>query len=155
MIKTRLFKLVTDAKKYIAADVVLQWISLISNVVMVYTIAKLINSLYTGEEINYAVTAGVILAMVAVRIVCTKLVATASYYASKSVKKNVRGQIYKKLLKLGASYSEDVSTAEVVQLAGEGVEQLETYFGNYLPHNRNTGSCHSSQKKPQARRSLP
>ena len=37
------------------------------------------------------------------------------------------------MLKLGASYNEQVSSSEVVQVSTEGVEQLETYFGKYLP----------------------
>ena len=45
----------------------------------------------------------------------------------------MRGLIYRKLLRLGAAYTQSVPTAEVVQLAGEGTEQLETYFGAYLP----------------------
>ena len=53
--------------------------------------------------------------------------------SSRAVKKTLRTQIYEKLLRLGASYSEHVSTAEVVQVAVEGVDQLETYFGAYLP----------------------
>ena len=56
-----------------------------------------------------------------------------SYLSSKAVKKTLREQIYEKLLRLGASYNEQVKTSEVVQVAVEGVDQLETYFGAYLP----------------------
>mgnify|MGYP001064959429 CR=1 FL=1 len=49
------------------------------------------------------------------------------------MKKTLRAAIYEKLLRLGGSYTQAVPTAEVLQLAGEGVEQLETYFGAYLP----------------------
>lgn len=45
----------------------------------------------------------------------------------------MREKIYRKLLKLGTSYKEQVKTSEVVQVAVEGVDQLETYFGAYLP----------------------
>ena len=55
------------------------------------------------------------------------------YLSSKAVKKTLREQIYSKLLRLGASYKERASTSEVVQVAVEGVDQLETYFGAYLP----------------------
>lgn len=68
-----------------------------------------------------------------VRFACTKGAARAAFYASKEVKKTLRGLIYRKLLRLGAAYTQSVPTAEVVQLAGEGTEQLETYFGAYLP----------------------
>lgn len=56
-----------------------------------------------------------------------------SYLSSKAVKKTLREKIYEKLLKLGTSYQEKVQTSEVVQVAVEGVDQLETYFGAYLP----------------------
>ena len=55
------------------------------------------------------------------------------YLSSKTVKKTLREKIYEKLLRLGASYNGQVKTSEVVQVAVEGVEQLETYFGAYLP----------------------
>ncbi len=53
--------------------------------------------------------------------------------SSKTVKATLRERIYRKLLRLGSSYSQQVNTSEVVQIAVEGVEQLETYFGQYLP----------------------
>lgn len=55
------------------------------------------------------------------------------YLSSKAVKRTLRELIYKKLLRLGSSYREQVKTSEVVQVAVEGVDQLETYFGAYLP----------------------
>lgn len=66
-------------------------------------------------------------------VFCTQGAASASYNASRTVKKTLRAAIYEKLLRLGGSYTQAVPTAEVLQLAGEGVEQLETYFGAYLP----------------------
>lgn len=133
MIKTRLFSLVTDSKKYIARNVVCQWIGLISNIIMIMTIANLLSDLLNGNEVSYSQSGVIIVITVLVRVTCMKLASTASYYASRSVKKTLRGMIYQKILRLGSSYTEYVPSAEVVQLTGEGVEQLETYFGNYLP----------------------
>lgn len=61
------------------------------------------------------------------------MAAGASYKASVDVKCILRDKIYEKLLKLGVSYNEKIATSEVVQLSTEGVEQLEIYFGKYLP----------------------
>ena len=72
-------------------------------------------------------------AAVTVRFVCTLLSSRMGYLSSKTVKKVLREKIYEKLLRLGASYNGQVKTSEVVQVAVEGVEQLETYFGSYLP----------------------
>lgn len=49
------------------------------------------------------------------------------------MKKILREKIYEKILVLGVSYKEYIATSEVVQMSGEGVEQLEIYFGKYLP----------------------
>jgi len=133
MIKTRLIGLVPESKKYIFFNVLLQWIGMLSNVVMILTIAELFERLQNGQETDLTVNFSIILFAVVVRAVCLKLAATASFHASKSVKQVLRGKIFEKVLKLGGAYKEQISTAEVVQLSGEGVEQLETYFGSYLP----------------------
>lgn len=106
---------------------------MLSNVVMILTIAELFERLQNGQETDLTVNFSIILFAVVVRAVCLKLAATASFHASKSVKQVLRGKIFEKVLKLGGAYKEQISTAEVVQLSGEGVEQLETYFGSYLP----------------------
>lgn len=62
-----------------------------------------------------------------------KLAVRASCQASVDVKQVLRKRIYRKMLSLGASYHEQVSTSEVMQVCTEGVEQLEIYFGKYLP----------------------
>lgn len=133
MIKKRLLEIVPESKKYIAENVVFQWLGMCCNIVMVFTIAHILNALINGTEIQYGMRFGVILVTIVLRIVCIKLAGNASYEASRSVKLTLRSMIYEKLLKLGSSYTEHVSTAEVVQLAGEGVEQLESYFGQYMP----------------------
>lgn len=133
MIKKRLLALVPESKRYIAANVLFQWLGMCSNIAIVYTIATMLGSLIAAKPISYGKSAVIIIAAALVRIVCVKLANTASYKASRSVKRTIRGMLYEKLLKLGSSYTEHVPTAEVVQLAGEGVEQLETYFGQYMP----------------------
>ena len=66
------------------------------------------------------------------RFLCDRLYTKASFHASSDVKRILRNKIYQKMLSLGPSYKERVNSAEIVQMAGEGVEQLETYFGRYL-----------------------
>lgn len=68
-----------------------------------------------------------------IRYTCERMSARTSYLASVDVKRILREKIYDKMLKLGASYNEYVSSSEVVQVSTEGVEQLETYFSKYLP----------------------
>ena len=135
MINKRLIGTVSESKKYIAGNVAFQWVSLAANIVMMASITKLLSDLFFGRAELSGIAAALITAAAAVtvRYICTRLSAKMSYLSSKAVKKTLRGMIYQKLLRLGASYNEEVKTSEVVQVAVEGVDQLETYFGAYLP----------------------
>ena len=135
MIDKRLIGTVPESRKYIAANVALQWCGLAANVAMMMSVASLLASLLTAPAATARLltTAAVAAAAVLIRWLCTTGAARMSDLSSRAVKKTLRTQIYEKLLRLGASYSEQVSTAEVVQVAVEGVDQLETYFGAYLP----------------------
>ena len=135
MINKRLIGTVRESKKYIAGNVALQWLSLAANITMMAAIARLLQSLYEGrlQSTGAAVTAGIVAAAVILRYLCALGASRMSYLSSRAVKKTLREQIYQKLLRLGASYHEQVQTSEVVQVAVEGVDQLETYFGSYLP----------------------
>ena len=135
MINKRLIGTVKESKKYIAGNVVSQWVSLVANITMMAAIAKMLESLYeeSAVEGQIALTAAVTIVAVIVRFACAVISSRMGFLSSKAVKKTLRELIYNKLLKLGASYKEQVNTSEVVQVAVEGVDQLETYFGAYLP----------------------
>ena len=135
MINKRLIGTVGESKKYIAGNVVCQWISLAANITMMGVIARLFQKLYEGnaDGKQIAITAAVAAVAVAIRFICAILASRMGYLSSKAVKKTLREMIYSKLLRLGTSYKEKVQTSEVVQVAVEGVDQLETYFGAYLP----------------------
>ena len=135
MIKTRLISLLSQSKKYIIYQVLWQWLALLVQIVAIIQVARLLEEAVDGRFAVHSLTrAGVIfVGVIAVRFVCERMAAKASYMASVDVKHVLREKIYDKMLRLGASYKEQVSTSEVVQVCSEGVEQLETYFGRYLP----------------------
>lgn len=159
MIKKRLAGLLSHAKKYIVYNILWQWAALLSQIVAVFAIANLIaigfgeaGILKAGhspadlDAISAATikwgsipmstvynTLFLLAAVVTVRFICDHQASKASYAASVDVKRILREKIYEKLLCLGAAYREKAATSEVVQLCTEGVEQLETYFGRYLP----------------------
>ena len=135
MINKRLIDTARESKKYIAGNVMLHWCSLAANIVMMGAVAVFLQKLYEGAADKRSVAFTVLWAAlaVAVRFVCAIFSSRMGYLSSKAVKKTLREMIYRKLLRLGASYSEKVQTSEVVQVAVEGVDQLETYFGAYLP----------------------
>ena len=135
MINKRLIGTVKQSKKYIAGNVICQWVSLAANITMMGAIARMLQSLFaqgTGDG-QIALTAVIAAVAVVIRFVCATLSSRTGYLSSKAVKKTLREMIYRKLLRLGTSYKEQANTSEVVQVAVEGVDQLETYFGAYLP----------------------
>ena len=134
MIKMRLIRLLEGAGKYIVQQIVWQWISLLAQVVIVYNIAHLLENAWQKKlsTEGIALTMGIVLLGLGFRFLCDRLYTKASFHASADVKRILRNKIYGKMLALGPSYRESVNSAEIVQMAGEGVEQLETYFGRYL-----------------------
>ncbi len=135
MINKRLIGTVRESKKYVAGNVALQWCSLAANIAMMTSITILLQELFRkAADVGSIVTTAVVAAIaVIIRFVCTTGASRMGYLSSKAVKRTLREKIYQKLLRLGASYKEQVKTSEVVQVAVEGVDQLETYFGAYLP----------------------
>ena len=135
MIDKRLIGMVPESKKYVAGNVLMQWISLAANVVLMMSITRFFASLYaknmTGKD--FAVFSVIAIMAVAVRFFCAIGASRMGFLSSKKVKKALREAIYTKLLKLGAAYKEQIKTSEIVQVAVEGVDQPETYFGAYLP----------------------
>ncbi len=135
MIKTRLVGMLSHAKKYIVYTILWQWVALLSQVIAVFSIANILERvLYrtlTDESIIKTII--ILTAVIVIRFICERMGARSSYLACVDVKRILREKIYEKMLRLGASYSEQVSSSEVVQVSTEGVEQLETYFGKYLP----------------------
>lgn len=152
MINKRLINLCEDSKKYIGLTVLTNWIAVLCNIAIVVFIGSFINKVYLGEKLELAngiyagmlsfkVLGGISLFMalimvvilLAIRYKSNKLYAKFSNLASASARVTLRDIIYKKLLKLGPSYTSVESTSAVVQVSVEGVEQLEIYFGRYLP----------------------
>ena len=135
MINKRLIGIVPESKKYIVGNVIFQWFSLAANVAMIWSVTFFIGKLFEkkADFTNIIVTFGVSAAAVIIRYICSVFSNKMSYLSSKTIKKSLREMIYKKLLRLGISYREKVNTSEVVQVSVEGVDQLEVYFGSYLP----------------------
>lgn len=135
MINKRLVRLLGDSVHHIKLTVVWNFIALIANVVAIFTVGGLLEDAYnknatTNDIIKMVIVVGI---AIVIRMFCHSFAAKSSYLASSKVKPVLREKVYKKLLKLGISYQENVSTSEVVQVSVEGIEQLEIYFGRYLP----------------------
>ena len=153
MINKRLINLCSESKKYIALTIFVNWLAVICNILTVLLIGQFINRMAEGQRLvldnnnlisamsqfnlvgNISLLTAVIaiICLLAIRYTCNILYAKFSNSASAGVRIKLRELIYKKLLKLGGGYSKVESTSSVVQVTVEGVEQLEIYFGKYLP----------------------
>ena len=136
MIKTRLIEQVPSSKKYIALTVLAQWLKTVANIVMIFILSNLLAQILDGKAFDFKRLLpylGALAAVMFVRYLCGYASSQTSFFASSEVKKVLRQKMYKKLTRMGASYSEKVSTSEVLQVFVEGVDQLELYFGKYLP----------------------
>lgn len=135
MFDKRLMGMCPESKKYIAGNIICQWTELLMNAVMIFIISNAVGRLYSGvfTSKELFISVAVLVITLIVRFFMTKKTTEMSYLASKTVKRVMREQIYKKILRLGSAYREHASTAELVQESVEGVEQLESYFGLYVP----------------------
>lgn len=135
MINKRLVRLLSDGKKYIYGNIFFQWINLIANIVAIFLISGFISDTYYGNVTDAKLVRLIVILAIAVltRVICNVASSKLSYLSSKKVKQVLRHKIMEKMLTLGSSYNEKVRTSEVVQVSVEGVEQIETYFGLYLP----------------------
>ncbi len=135
MINKRLIKTVPDASKHIIRNVILQIIGLISNIILMFTVSVFLSELITLKTIpeNTGIYILIIAVCILVKVSMIYFASIQSYLASKSVKSILRGKIYNKVIKIGSKYTKKLSSSELLQISVEGVEQLETYFGSYLP----------------------
>lgn len=135
MINKRLINEMGDTKKYIKLQVFLQWIALLCNIVMVFTLTSLLQKAINGgvETSEIIKTAVIFIVVMAIRHIVMYKESVCSGESSKVVKSKLRHMIYEKLLKIGDKYQGKFSTSEILQVSAEGVEQLEIYFSKYLP----------------------
>ncbi|WP_288479107.1 ABC transporter ATP-binding protein/permease [uncultured Clostridium sp.] len=153
MINKRLINICNESKKYIALTVLTNWISTLCNIITVIFIGQFINKLFLYKNLNLknenvmdflsnfevfkniSLTTSIIIVagLLVLRYISNILYTKFSCMASSKARVTLRELIYKKLLELGTYYTSVESTSSVVQVSVEGVEQLEIYFGRYLP----------------------
>lgn len=134
MFHKRLLKEFSDNMKYVVGMVASQWVSLLANVVLMLVLANFVEGVVTQNvsgKIRYLLLAFAVALLV--RAIATTVGSRLSFLASTNVKRRLRELVYEKLMRLGASYRDTVATSEAVQVSTEGVDQLEIYFGKYVP----------------------
>ena len=132
MINKRLIRLCEHSKKYMFLTVLANWVALLCNISIILWIGQFINSLLKGQTPT-ALSFLSLAICLAGRFISNLYYGKFSALASEHAKVKLRDQVYEKLLRLGLHYQDVDSTSSFVQIMVEGVEQLEIYFGRYLP----------------------
>lgn len=104
MLNKRLLGLVPESRKYIIANVVLQWIALTANILAMWSIAAVLAGLFV-QEIKWSY-AGVIVVAVLIKSICIKYAGQMRFLSAKEVKKKIRDMLYRKVVDFGTSYQE-------------------------------------------------
>ncbi len=135
MFDKRLLKLIPEARKYLVLAVAGNWAALVCYAVAMLALASFLSALALGTLDAAAVGqwAAVSAAAMVLRFLFVAVSQWAGSKASAVGKAAIREQVYDKLVALGSSYKEQVSTTQAVQICGEGAEKLEVYLGQYLP----------------------
>ena len=133
MFDKRLMELCPESRKYIIGNIILQWLEMLMNVLMIFSVANVFEACLNNSYTHLSIDIIVIIITAVVRFFLSRYALKMSHLASRTIMGKMRVLIYDKLLKLGSRYTEKVSTAELVQESVEGVEQLESYFGQYVP----------------------
>ena len=153
MINKRLINICDESKKYMGLTIFCSWIGIICNIIIILLIGQLINVMVGGQTLNLesgslwwamsnfnltnhiSLSTAVIIVSIAliVKLISQYLHGTFSYKSSANARATLRHLVYEKLLRLGMDYQKAEKTSSIVQLSIEGVEQLEIYFGKYLP----------------------
>lgn len=134
MIKFRLLRLLKKGARYVLLEIIWQWLELVSQIIIIGCVARTISGVFYGiiDTRLVMIYLGVALFAIFSRVVFDRLYTEASFEAGVEAKKNLREEIYSKLLRMGSGYRQYVSTAQITQMMGEGVEQLDVYFGKYI-----------------------
>lgn len=134
MVDKRLLSICKEPKKYIFLTVLMNWISVICNIGIILFVGNIIDKLYKND-LSFSIGSYAILLsiLMIIRFICNYMSGKFSHNSSGKVRNILREKIYKKLLELGVDYNNALSTSSTVQIAVDGVEQLEVYFGRFLP----------------------
>lgn len=135
MFDKRLMTMVPQARRPIIQSVALQWVALVCNIALFLVMGWVLERVLVGAATATTLIgfAALGLVFIAVRFICQAKATEAGARAAHTAKKAVRQTVYDKLVRLGAGYREHTSTATAVQVCVEGAEQLESYFGSYMP----------------------
>lgn len=135
MIHKRLTRSVPKSKKWILLSALSSWISLLCNTAITFVTVSFIFGLYNyslDKKTVFVLLSAALTALI-IRVIAVRKRSYFSYRAGTEVKRTLRSMLYDKFISLKLNYSQYISMAEVTQIGTDGIEQLDSYFGAYLP----------------------
>lgn len=146
MVDKRLFSLVPGVRGLVVGKIICLWVGLVSDIALAGTVTVLVASLFPQTSVHGAMQSigiagpsgfmliGVAaLAIAVVRFLAHHFATRLGTEAAERVKLGLRSELYRKMLRLGPSYAQRARTSDVVQLTGEGVDQIQSFFELFLP----------------------
>ena len=135
MFHKRLMREFKENRSMIAGMVLTQWLMLFANIVLMLAIADMVEAVVTEKDIpqTFIQLVVTLFLILIVRGFLSYWNQQLSFCISKQLKERLRSLVYEKLMRMGSNYKNSLKTAEIVQISTEGVEQLEIYFGKYVP----------------------
>lgn len=133
MLNSELLHYVQGTKKNILLNVLFRWFALLMNILISFSVARLLNDLFIGQPPNYFLYFISVLSFWLVKFLFERRAELYGHQLSESVKIDLRQKFFKKIISIGPSYNQKISTSKIMQLAGEGIEQLQTYYSGFMP----------------------
>lgn len=146
MVDKRLFSLVPGVRGLVVGKIICLWIGLVADIALAGTVTVLVASLFPQTSVHgamqslgisgpsgFMLIAMATLAIAVVRFLTHHFATRLGTEAAERVKLGLRSELYRKMLRLGPSYAQRTRTADVVQLTGEGVDQIQSFFELFLP----------------------
>lgn len=135
MFHKRLMREFKENRSMIAGMVLTQWLMLFANIVLMLATADMVEAVVTEKDIpqTFIQLVVTLFLILIVREFLSYWNQQLSFCISKQLKERLRSLVYEKLMRMGSNYKNSLKTAEIVQISTEGVEQLEIYFGKYVP----------------------
>ncbi len=133
MLNSELLNYISGTKKNIALNVLFRWFGLLMNIIISFSIVWILNQFYQGESPDYLFFIILLTGLWFLKFLFERKAELYGFRLSQKVKKHLRLRFLRKIIKIGPSYSQKMPSSKILQLAGDGVEQLQTYYSGFMP----------------------
>lgn len=133
MLDQYLFKSIGSAKKYILSSVFMMMLRVLGTALIAFAFASLAEALYSNKAIDIVRLCIIFALGAAIRVLSLYKVTDYQSNIIGEVKGRLRERLITKALSIGPSYKEQISTATLINLGSDTIEQLQNYYGRFLP----------------------